>query len=128
MQMVLATNAVSGYNLFLNGTTMTSGNDTIPAMTASDVSRPGTSQFGINLRANTTPAVGANVQGPGLGTPSANYGTADFFRFVPGELIASSPSVTDFSKYTVSYIVNISRDQDPGIYVTTLEYVAVATF
>jgi hypothetical protein len=128
MQMVLATNADDGYSVFVNGTTMTSGNHVIPPLTSSDVSRPGTSQFGINLVANTTPAVGANAQGPGLGNPSANYGTPDFFRFVPGERIASASDETDFRKYTVSYIANINSDQDPGIYVTTIEYVAVATF
>lgn len=128
MEMVLATNADTGYGVYLNGTTMSSGVNIIPAMSISDVSRPGTNQFGLNLAANSTPGVGAGVQGPGIGQPTINYGSSDFFRFVPGEQIASSPDETDFDKYTVSYIVNITNGQAPGIYVTTLEYVAMATF
>jgi hypothetical protein len=127
-QLVLATNASSGYNLYADGTTMTAGNSIIPALTTGDVSRPGTSQFGFNFVANSTPAVGSNPAGPGSASVDPNYAVANRYRFGNGELVASSPNASDYRKFTVSYIVNIASSQPPGIYVTTLTYVAVASF
>jgi hypothetical protein len=127
-QMVVATNAGSGYSVWADGTTMTAGNDTIPAITGSDVSRPGTSQFGLNLAANTSPGIGENASGPGAATVSANYDVPDRYRFVPGEQLAAAPSVSDYRKFTVSYIINISKDQPPGLYASTMTYVGLANF
>lgn len=128
MQMVLATNAGGGYNVYVDGTTMTAGNSAISPLLPSDVSRPGVSQFGLNLAANSTPAVGAVASGPGAGAVQAAYSNPDHYRFAPGERLIASAGVSDYRKFTVSYIVNIARDQPPGIYVTTLTYVAVASF
>lgn len=126
-QMVVASNAGSGYNIFVNGTTMTSGNNIIPAMTG-QTSQIGTSQFGINLRANTIPDIGLDPVGPGTGTSTALYSQVNKFRFVNNERIASASNAQDFKKYTVSYVVNVSKDQSPGVYSTTLTYVTVANF
>lgn len=127
-QALLATNAANGYTLSALGTTLTSGNNTIAQMSANDVSRLGVSQFGLNLRANTTPLTGQNPQGPGLGSASPDYDTPDFYRFNSGEVIASSTVPEDYRLYTVTYIVNVSSSQSPGIYVTTLTYIALANF
>jgi hypothetical protein len=107
---------------------MTSGTSSIPGLSSGDVSRPGTSQFGINLTTNATPPVGASVSGPGSGGVSPSYGIADRFRFNAGEQLASGPSVSDYRKYTVSYIANIAKAQPPGIYVSTLTYICMANF
>jgi hypothetical protein len=127
-QLVLATNAGSGYNVYADGSTMTAGNSTIPALTAGDVSRPGTSQFGFNLVDNTTPDVGTDPAGPGSASADTNYAVPDRYRFGNGEQVAVASGVQDFRKFTFSYIVNIATSQPPGIYVTTLSYVAVANF
>lgn len=127
-QMVAATNGDGGYVISANGTTMLSGTNSIPALTISDVSRPGTSQFGINLRNNSDPDVGADPSGAGIGMPTANYGVANRYRFVPGEVVASISGPDDFRKYTVSYVVNIAKDQAPGVYVSTITYICNATF
>jgi hypothetical protein len=129
-QMSAATNDPSGYNIFINGTTMTSGANIIPALATQTGSVIGSSQFGINLRANTTPSVGVNPQaGPvANGSPTANYNTPNQFRFASGDTIASAPLSSGFNRYTVSYVVNVSEDQAPGIYATTLTYTAVASF
>jgi hypothetical protein len=127
-ELVIATNATNGYTLFLDGSAMASGTDVINALIASDVSRPGTSQFGLNLASNSTPQIGDNVNGPGVGLVSSSYGQADRYRFVPGEMLASATSASDYNKYTASYIINMSKSQPPGIYVSTLTYVAVADF
>lgn len=127
-QLVAATNASSGYVISYGGTTLTSGNNTIPALTAADVSRPGVSQFGINLSANQDPAVGQVVEGPGAGTVSAAYAVPNMYRFSPNDVLASAPGASDLNEYTISYLVNISGSQPAGVYVSTLTYVASARF
>jgi hypothetical protein len=127
-QFVIATNADGGYGVYVNGQTMTSGNNVLPALTVPTVSRTGTSQFGINLRANTSPSGGAEPSGPGAGSPTADYNQANRFKFVNGELIASSSGVSDYRKYSVSYLVNISRDQPAGVYSSSYSYVGLGNF
>jgi hypothetical protein len=122
------TNDPSGFNVFLNGSTMTSGNIVISPLSTSSPSVPGTSQFGINLRANTNPSVGGNAQGSGTSAPTANYNTPNIFRFNNGELISSTNLPTNPNRFTVSYIVNVPTDQSPGRYSTTLLFTAVASF
>jgi hypothetical protein len=126
-QMLVATNA-DGYTIRVLGNTLTSGNNLIPPLTASDISRTGVSQFGLNLRANNTPAVGSDVQGPGTTTVAAGYNNPDFYRFVSGEIIASTAVSDDYRLYTASYIVNISKAQSSGVYVSTITYVSLANF
>ncbi len=126
-QFLVATNAASGYSVRVNGITMTSGNNTIVSMTGIG-SHVGTSQFGINLRANTIPVVGQNPAGPGTATPTAAYNTSNSFKFHSNDIITSAPSVQDFRKYTVSYLVNVAKSQAPGVYSTTLTYLCLANF
>lgn len=127
-QFAVGTNSISGYNLFAMGTTMTSGNNFIPALSGATASQPGSSQFGLNLKANSNPSVGAEPSGAGTGAPTTGYDTANLFRFNPGDNIASSSLPTDFNVMTVSYIVNISSSQPAGVYSTTLSYLATADF
>jgi hypothetical protein len=127
-QVLMATNAASGYSLWVSGDTLTSGNNIIPAMNSADISRPGVPQFGINLVANNTPAVGQNVIGSGDGIVAASYNQPDFYKYVSGDPIASASSPADFNLYTISYIVNIAKGQPPGVYATTLTYIAAGNF
>jgi hypothetical protein len=127
-QMLTATNAASGYDITMLGTTLASGNNVITPLTSNDVSRPGTSQFGINLRANSSPVGGSDPTGPGTGTPSAIYDQPNFYRFNSGEIVASASEPDNVRVYTTSYIANVPLDQAPGIYVSTVTYVCLATF
>lgn len=127
-QLVAATNGQGGYGIWVTGTTLTSGNNTIPALAADTASQTGTSQFGLNLVANTKPQVGTSAQGPGVGAVEPNYAVANKYRFVSGEELANAAQADDYRKYTVSYIVNIDKSQPPGVYANTLTYVAVANF
>lgn len=127
-QFAAATNYDSGYTVSVLGTTMTSGNKIIDALATPATSQPGASQFGINLRSNTSPVNGLEVTGIGSGVPSADYGIVNQYKFTSGDVIAGSSLPTDFNTYTVSYIVNISDSQSPGLYSTTLQYLAVAQF
>lgn len=122
------TNGSGGYAITVKGTTMTSGTNSIPALSTQTESRPGTSQFGMNLRNNTTPNVGADPAGPGIGSYTPNYGTQNRFRFASGDAVAQAPNETRGNTFTVSYIVNIKSDQSAGVYSTTMTYICTATF
>lgn len=127
-QLLVATNAPGGYVIQVYGTTITSGNNPISAMVNDATSQPGTSQFGINLRANTVPLVGADPSGPGAGQPTASYDNPNHFQFVSNDTVVSSPAADNFRKYTVSYVVNMAAAQPPGVYASTLSYVAAGSF
>ncbi len=127
-QMLVGTNAGNGYNITVSGTTMTSGNNVIAAIASNNVSRPGTAQFGFNLRTNSAPAVGRDPTGPGTGVPVANYNQPNFYRFNTGDTLVSNPGPDDLREFTASYIVNVPNVQAPGVYVSTLTYIALATF
>jgi hypothetical protein len=122
------TNSITGYNIFALGTTMTSGNNVIAAINPASTSKVGANQFGFNLRANTSPSLGQDPQGGGTASPQAGYNTPNTFKFQNGENIVSATQPTDFSKMTASYIVNIGSDRPPGVYATTITYLAVGQF
>lgn len=129
--MTAATNASSGYSITVAGSTLT-GPSTITAMTGAtgNASATNSKQFGLNLKANTTPSVGTNVTGTGSGVPTAasGYDVADFFKFVSGNTIAGATGPTNSNTYTVSYVANIDGSTLPGAYTTTLTYVATPNF
>jgi hypothetical protein len=123
-----ATNDNSGYSVSVLGTTMTSGNNEITRLSSASPSLTGIAQFGINLRDNSAPNVGKNREGPGTLTPTPSYNSPNLFKFNPGEAISTANSSTEYNRMTVSYVVNVRPNQPPGIYSTTLTYVAVASF
>lgn len=140
-QMAASTNATNGYNITLFGPTLTSGSNSIPAMSSATTGVRGTGQFGVNLKANTTAtstvAVGAEVAPASNGTDlraqaATGYNTADTFKFVSGDSVANSANggagPTNAQIYTASYIVNVAGSQTAGTYTTTLTYICTATF
>lgn len=140
-QMGASTNAGFGYSISVNGVTLTSGSNTVTAMSSSTTGLRGTSQFGLNLKANTTttsnPAIGTEVAPASNGTnykgeALAGYSTVDNFKFLTGDSIADSGngglSGSDAQIFTVSYIVNVNGSQPAGVYTTTLTYICTPTF
>jgi hypothetical protein len=141
-QMAASTNGNTGYTITYSGATLTSGGNTVSPMSAATTGVRGTSQFGLNLKANTTttstPAVGANVNPAANGTnykgqALTGYSTVDTFKFTTsGDSVANSAfsgaGPTDSQIYTVTYIVNANGAQAVGTYTTTLTYVCTATF
>jgi len=147
--MAASTNAERGYSITVNGATLTSGSNTITAMAAQALGTKGNSEFGMNLRANTTttstPAFGTELSPASNGTAlkgqaNTGYHTIDQFKFVSGDSVANSsstgtlgtvgaaPGPTNSQVYTASYIVNVSGIQPPGTYTTTLTYICTALF
>jgi len=123
-----ATNAIGGYVVTINGNTLTAGNRTISALTTPSANTPGVAQFGLNLRANTSPANGQDSFGAGIGTVAPDYDTPDLFKFVNGDVVASAVTGTLFNTYTATYIVNVPSDQASGVYNTTIAYICTAAF
>lgn len=126
-QFSVATNDPGGYSTTVSGPTMTSGNNPINAMSSPAPSQAGSSQFGMNLRANTNPPVGSDPAGVGSGAIAAGFNTPNQFYF-KNQVATSAVNSTDFNAFTVSYIVNVGGNQPPGIYSTTLTYIASAAF
>jgi len=140
-QMAASTNAGSGYSITVNGPTLTSGVNTITAMETTAAGVHGVSQFGLNLKANTTtsttPAIGTEISQPSNGTnyrgqATTSYNTVDQFKFASGDSVAKSDNGgaggTDAQIFTVSYIVNVPGSQPAGTYTTTLTYICTPTF
>jgi hypothetical protein len=140
-QMAASTNAGAGYAISVNGPTLTSGSNTVTAMAATAVGVRGTSQFGLNLKANTAttsnPAIGTEVAPAANGTnykgqSATDYDTVDSFKFVTGNAVANSynggAGGTDAQIFTASYIVNVPGSQPAGTYTTTLTYICTPTF
>jgi hypothetical protein len=127
-QMVTATNAAYGLGITVNGTTLTSGNNTITALVPPQASNTGTPQFGMNLRDNSNPNIGSDPAGLGSVTPTAGYNIPNQFKYVNGETVASTATTSDLKKFTFSFIVNISAGQQPGVYTTTIIFNCLANF
>jgi hypothetical protein len=140
-QMVASTNAGDGYAITVNGPTLTSGSNTISAIGAQGPGIRGVSQFGLNLKLNTTATstvpIGAEVAVASNGTnyrgqATTDYGTVDNFKFVSGNSVANSGFNTlggsDAQIFTVAYMVNVPGSQPAGTYTTTLTYICTPTF
>jgi hypothetical protein len=121
--MSAGTNAATGYNITVNGSTI-AGLTTSSSPITSSI---GTSQFGLNVVDNATPNVGSNPSG-GSGTFGTGYGTVDSYKFLTGSTIATASVPTATTTFTVSYIANITTAIPAGSYSTVLTYIATANF
>jgi len=132
-QFLGATNASGGYSVSVTGTTLTSGNNTIPALSTPSPSIIGQDQFGMNLRVNDIPSFGSDPIGqidPLSPTPviASNYDTPNFYTFNNNDSLVSIPRPSLPVTYTVGYITNAAARQPVGVYTTTLTYICLANF
>ena len=128
-QMAVGTNATDGFVITANGPTMSAGINTVDPLMVPTESKPGTNQFGINLVENTVPAVGTNPIGTWANAvPAGDYGQTNKYKFVSGDVVAYSDHVSLMRKFTVSYILNSSKDIRAGVYSTTINYIASGRF
>jgi len=144
-QMAASTNAGAGYAITVNGPTLTSGGNTVTGM-AYGLGTHGVSQFGLNLKANTTltstVAAGIEVAPASNGTnyrgqAVTNFNPVDHFKYDATTSTTLNPVAdsasggaggTDAQIYTVTYIVNVPGSQPAGTYTTTLTYICTPTF
>lgn len=128
-EMAVGTNATAGFVITANGNPLAAGVNTIDGLEAPSESIPGTNQFGINLVANTEPAIGNDPQGEWANAiPAPDYSQPNRYKFVSGDMVAYSTNVTLMKKFTVSYIVNASPDLRAGVYTTTINFIASGRF
>ena len=125
-QFIVATNVGSGFKVAVRGFAPSAGSNTINSLQERKFSQLGLSQFGINLRKNTVPDVGSDPVGAGSGAISQDYNFVNQFKFNSGDYVAYSTDASLDKKFTVSYIVNVSRSQRPGVYSATYLYTATA--
>lgn len=141
--MAASTNAASGYVITVNGATLTSGSNTIAAFTSPTAPTHGVAGFGLNVVANSGIAsfyngtdmvpqtgFGSAVTGPGVnGAAATGYNTADQFKFVTGNTVASSGgALSDTNTFTVSYVADVPGNQPAGTYTATMTYICTATY
>lgn len=128
-QMAVGTNATAGFAVTAIGTPLAAGTNVIDGLKTPTASQVGVNQFGINLVQNTAPAIGGNPEGTFTNAePTADYGIPNQYKYVSGDVVASSPNVSLMRKFTVSYIVNSNPDLKAGVYSTTITYIASGRF
>lgn len=122
----------SGYSITTSGAGLENGNgDLIAPLASAAVSTVGTEQFGINLVSNSLPsAFGTNpVQVPGVdfsfGAAAVGYNSSNTYKYVDGDVIATSDQSSGQTDYTISYIVNVGPNTPSGLY--TMKHFVVAT-
>lgn len=125
----------SGYQVVTTSDAPKNGSKILNGMATAAASSPGTEQFGINLMANTSPSIAGSaspVQVPGagysFGAAAAGYNTTNLFKYVKGDVIASSLKSSGETDYTISYLINISNVTPGGTYTMAHVLVATATF
>jgi hypothetical protein len=126
----------SSYVVLTLSTPLTNENgDTIAPMTSTGASVAGTEQFGINVRDNTSPNIGADPapQPNGSfanGQGATGYNTVDQFRYNQSEVFAQNGGNPAWGQtnYTISYIANVSGITEAGYYTMLHELTAVTTF
>lgn len=115
---------------------MTSGaaSHTLAAMSLGS-SVANTEQFGINLKANTSPATFGSDPVPfpdgsfAAGVAASGYNTADQYNYNASDIIAASGgSGWGLTNFTISYIANISSITPAGSYSMVHDLVVVATY
>lgn len=123
-----------GYSVVIDGQAprSTSGYS-ISAMSSAAASQIGVEQYGVNLRQNTAPAIGADPSPYPNGTfafgaAATGYNTVNNFKYVAGDTVASSPKGTGRTDFTVSFIVNIAPNTPGGAYAGRIVLIAVPTF
>ena len=130
-----ASNATGGYVIsYIPTTTLTSGANTITAMSSQTGSVVGSEQFGLNLKANTAAGsftatdFGADPSG-GSGTVMSGYQTANLFKFeTAGADIAQTTGPSNLTTFTASFIANITTVSEAGTYTTPVTYNIVASY
>jgi hypothetical protein len=128
-QMAVGTNASSGFVITANGGPPAAGTNVIEPLSTPTESSPGANQFGINLVANSTPTVGSDPVGMWTNAvPATDYNQPNRYKYEPGDVVAYSPNVSLMKKFTVSYIINSSKNLRGGVYTTTITYVASGRF
>lgn len=131
-----------GYIVQIYGSTPQISGHNLTALTTDTASSAGTEQFGINTVKNTVAGVGDDplqvadnvysgsnfaygVAGDGVHN---YYAQSDKWRYNSGEVIASAPKTSGDTRYTITFLANISNLTPGGGYNGALNIVATGTY
>jgi hypothetical protein len=140
----IQTNATGGAAVYVKGGLLTSGSNTIPALTTAATYTAGTSEFGIctweSSGTNLTPYTGTTLYSGGTSglcsgaTTGSGTDHAALYYFgtnaisgTYGDEIANEVAGTT-STGTIPMMAGVSNTQVAGIYTTTLTFIAVGTY
>lgn len=118
------TNAASGYNVTVQGATLTSqqnSSNTISPLASNTSPSTGVEQFGLRMTASG-----------GTGTVSAPYAASGFAYTsdanTPSQVASAVSGDSATTTYSVRYMANIGATTEAGSYTANLVYVATANF
>ena len=122
-----------GYGLKITGTPPSIGEHALETLKKPTESETGTEQFGINVVANTTPAIGEDpaqkLDNPEMvGTVQPDYAQADKFMYRDGDIFALSRSNSSQTDYTLSMIINVSNSTPVGHYTSDFSIMIVPMY
>lgn len=123
----VATTAQGGYVVEFTGNPLSFESNTINPLSSPGTSNPGTEQFGFNMVANSSPAIGLDPYG-GYGQVSSDYNTANSFKFASGDRIAECSRPSSQTNFTMSFIANIQNSSESGQYSSDLNIVATGRY
>lgn len=119
--MAVSTNADNGYAITYNGTTLTSGSNTIDVASINDDAdgTPGSEEFGISMSSDGDATIATGY----------DHGDPDW-TFVDSTTttIVSETGPTATETLSVRYLANIAGNTEAGDYSTNITFIATATF
>lgn len=143
----ISTNAINGTKVYYSADTLKSGANSITAMgttqptpTTAVASSPGTSQFGLAIDSSDTQSGNGysfsslSATAPyAAGNGTITSGGSALFALAPSSVttpvqIASTGNVITCDTGSVRYLANIATNTPPGIYTTSVNYIAVPTY
>jgi hypothetical protein len=130
----LSTNASLGVVVRMEGTTLTSGSNTITAVNSGSATpaamSPGTAAFGMDIP--TPGAMTVNSTYVGTGTPSSNYGldttTSNSIAGTYGGTVASVTTPTNNDVTTFTFAGTAANTTPAGIYAADMTLIATGTY
>lgn len=122
-----------GYIVQTIGNPPNNGGHTLTGMSSAAPSQAGSEQFGINLKNNSSPDIGAEPQqlpdgSFSSGAAAAGYNVANSFKYVPGDTIAAASQSSGRTDYTISFIANMSINTPGGSYSGNQTLVVTGTY
>ena len=122
-----------GYVMQITGSPPKNNGRVLTRLISQSTVQPGTEQFGINLADNSTPDVGAGpIQMPdgtfSFGTVASDYTDPNLFKYLDGDIVASTETSSGLTTFTMSMILNISDTTPGGKYVGSLSAVVTPTY
>lgn len=122
-----------GYIVQIIGQPPNNGAYTLTGMSSPAASQAGDEQFGINLKDNSSPDIGAEPQQVpdssfSSGAAATGYNTVNIFKYISGNTIAQAAQSSGRTDYTISYIANMSINTPGGSYSGNQTLVVTGTY